>query len=369
MRLYSRVTPWSGEPSVLRVSNGASDLHSAAVLLDERAGAEASRSLLMPDGTSIVLPAALEYLQQGDVIRVVPYVGEINVLYRRTSPHNSILLTERCNSNCVMCSQPPKKADDAFLSDVWLQAIPLMDPETRELGISGGEPTLLGDRFVELLRACKTHLPMTALHVLSNGRLFNYLGLARRVADASCSDLMIGIPIYSDLPASHDFVVQAPGAFDQTVRGIVNLKRCGVRVELRVVLHKETVDRLPRLARFIARNLAFVDHVALMGLELMGFARGNLEALWIDPSDYQAQLRDAVLELERGRMAVSIYNHQLCVLDRSLWPYARKSISDWKNEYLPSCATCAERTQCGGFFASAALRRSAHIAPLAEACA
>jgi hypothetical protein len=30
-------------------------------------------------------------------------------------------------------------------------------------------------------------------------------------------------------------------------------------------------------------------------------------------------------------MNVSIYNHQLCVLHRSLWRYARKSISDFNH--------------------------------------
>ncbi len=40
-----------------------------------------------------------------------------------------------------------------------------------------------------------------------------------------------------------------------TIEGILNLKRCGVRVEIRVVIHRETYKRLPELARFIARNL------------------------------------------------------------------------------------------------------------------
>jgi hypothetical protein len=63
------------------------------------------------------------------------------------------------------------------------------------------------------------------------------------------------------------------------------------------------------------------------------------------------------------RMNVSIYNHQLCVLDRRLWPLAKKSISDWKNEYLPECVGCREMSNCGGFFASAKLRYSDHIRP------
>lgn len=357
MRLYAQVPPWSGTSRVLRVAASPAAPQDAALTKHRQ---------LSWDGGAVSLPSSFDYIAEGDVLRVVPTAGEVSVLYRRASPHNSMLLTERCNSRCLMCSQPPKSADDGFLVDVWLAAIPLMDKTTGELGLSGGEPTLLGDRFLELLRACKESLPATGLHVLSNGRLFNYLRLARELSEVALSDLMVGIPVYSDLASHHDFVVQAAGAFDQTIRGIVNLKRCGIDIELRVVLHAATVDRLPQLARFIARNLPFVDHVALMGLELMGYAKTNLNSLWIEPATYQSQLVRAVTELEHARMNVSIYNHQLCVLDRSLWPYARKSISDWKNDYVADCETCAAREKCGGFFESSKLRRSASIRPLSE---
>jgi len=172
---------------------------------------------------------------------------------------------------------------------------------------------------------------------------------------------MVGIPLYSDLSHRHDYVVQADGAFDETIRGILNLKRLRQRVEIRVVLHRQTVDRLPELAHFIARNLRFVDQVALMGLEMTGFTRANLQTLWIDPYDYRELLREAVEILDSAHVQVKIYNHQLCVLHRTLWRFARKSISDWKNEYLAECSDCAAREQCGGFFTSAKLRYSDHI--------
>jgi MoaA/NifB/PqqE/SkfB family radical SAM enzyme len=133
------------------------------------------------------------------------------------------------------------------------------------------------------------------------------------------------------------------------------------RVEVRVVIHKQTYRGLPRLAEFLARNLLFVDHVALMGLEIMGFTRANLELLWIDPVEYQRELKQAVKTLSSYGRKVSIYNHQLCLLDRELWPYAVQSISDWKNEYIEECNKCSIRDKCGGFFASAKYRRSTHI--------
>jgi His-Xaa-Ser system radical SAM maturase HxsC len=372
---------WNAEPFVSRVTTNRAlpaPLRDRHVLLADggldRSGIEgfaatfvraASREAQHADAGWIALPEDVSYLSDGDVVRVNPVAGALWVMYRRASGHNFLFLTERCNSNCVMCSQPPRLVDDGHLLDAWLQAVPLMSPDTPELGITGGEPTLLGDGLIELLRTCRDNLPRAALHMLSNGRLFNYLSLCRAVAAVDHPDLMVGVPLYSDLPDRHDFVVQAAGAFDQTVRGLMNLSRCGVRIEIRVVLHAQTVGRLPQLARFITRNLPFVEHVALMGLEMMGYVKMNLDALWVDPLDYQQQLAEAVEELDRNRVAVSIYNHQLCVLDRALWPLARRSISDWKNEYVGPCSDCAARSECGGFFASARLRCSRGIRPIA----
>src|SRR5207245_4033214 len=56
-----------------------------------------------------------DYLTEGDIIRLDPSSGSFNSLYRRNSPHNTILLTEQCNHYCLMCSQPPKDVDDSWL--------------------------------------------------------------------------------------------------------------------------------------------------------------------------------------------------------------------------------------------------------------
>jgi His-Xaa-Ser system radical SAM maturase HxsC len=319
---------------------------------------------LPPNMPAVIVPDAYGYLAEGDILRIVPATGSIRVLFRKSSKHNSFLLTERCNNYCLMCSQPPKSWDDSWLVDEVLAVIPLIDPDAREIGFTGGEPTLLGDDLIRMLLACKTYLPQTALHVLSNGRRFADYAFAREYAAVQHPDIMVGIPLYSDLSNVHDYVVQADGAYDDTIRGVLNLKRLGQRVEIRVVIHKITYDRLPELANFIARNLLFVDHVALMGLEMTGFTRANLEELWIDPFDYREHLYKAVKSLAGSGMNVSIYNHQLCTLPSELWAYARQSISDWKNEYMPECEGCTKRADCGGFFSSAKMRYSSHILPI-----
>jgi hypothetical protein len=127
------------------------------------------------------------------------------------------------------------------------------------------------------------------------------------------------------------------------------------------VIHLQTYRRLPQLADFITRNFPFAAHVALMGMEMFGFVNKNLQELWIDPYDYQAELLEATETLSLSGLNVSIYNHQLCVLDERLWPFAKKSISDWKNIYLDECQQCTMQEQCGGLFQSAAKRHSSHI--------
>ena len=163
---------------------------------------------------------------------------------------------------------------------------------------------------------------------------------------------MLGIPLYSDDPDQHNYIVQSENAFNETVKGILNLKSLNQLVEIRVVLHKQNISRLTKLCEFIVRNLLFVDHVALMGLEIIGFTRANFDQLWIDPHDYKDTLSEAVHILTSYGMNVSVYNSQLCLVNADVLPYYRKSISDWKNEYAPECVGCTKLSECGGFFAS-----------------
>jgi His-Xaa-Ser system radical SAM maturase HxsC len=308
---------------------------------------------LIPHGASYtVLGNEFSYIDDGDIVKLSSEKGNIKVLFRANSPHNSILVTEQCDHYCLMCSQPPKDIDDSWILDEIQEMIPLIPKETAELGFTGGEPTLYKERFLDILNLTKSYLPHTAIHILSNGRSFKDKSFAAKYAAINHPDMMVGIPVYSDDPNLHDYIVQADGAFDETIQGIINLKRLSQKVEIRVVIHKQSVKRLKELSEFLARNLLFVDHVALMGLEMMGFTRANLDKLWIDPIEYKDVLSEAVKILTKAGMNVSVYNHQLCLVNKDIMPYYRKSISDWKNEYATECNGCSRMNECGGFFSS-----------------
>lgn len=315
----------------------------------------------LPTIPRIAIPERLAHLDDGDIIEFAPRSGRVSVLFRKASNSNTILFTEACNNYCLMCAQPPINSHPYCALDTWKKAIPLVSKDTLELGISGGEPTLFPDELLAMVRTCRNHLPNTAVHLLTNGRMFAYLSYAEALAAIHHPDLMLGVPLYSDLDYEHDHIVQAQSAFEQAVKGILNLARVGIRVEIRVVVHRLNVGRLANLAEFICRNLPFAEHVALMGLEPTGFAKQHISDLWMDPFDYKHALTQAVQVLAANGMNVSVFNHQLCTVDRAIWPFARRSISDWKLEYLSECDTCSMRQQCCGFFSSSTRIHSSHI--------
>ncbi|HEY3755220.1 MAG TPA: His-Xaa-Ser system radical SAM maturase HxsC [Opitutaceae bacterium] len=324
-------------------------------------------TLTVPHGertATVVLPEEFRYLGPGDIVRISPAEQFVRVLYRRTSPHNVLFFTENCNSRCLMCSQPPRDALDEHLIEDILAIIPWMDEATPALGITGGEPTLRHGKLAEVLATAKAHLPRTSIHLLSNGRMFVYPQFAAQLAAVGHPDFMIGVPLYGDTSATHDFIVQAKGAFDQTIRGLMNLGAADVPVEIRIVIHRQSLPRLTSLCRFIARNLSFAGQIVLMGLEPTGYARSNWSELWIDPASYQDELGRAVEILEAGGLTARLYNHPLCLVPDHLRHIAARSISDWKKIFLAPCASCSRRRECCGFFASAAMRHSLAVQPL-----
>jgi His-Xaa-Ser system radical SAM maturase HxsC len=263
-----------------------------------------------------------------------------------------------------MCSQPPRDIDDRWILDEISACLPLLDPTTEVIGFTGGEPLLEWRRFTALLSEIRDHLPAAKVHVLTNGRAFAREEVAAAWAGIKHPDLCPGIPIYSAVDHVHDYIVQSQGALNETVLGILRLKDKGQRVEVRVVLHRLTAARLVETCTWLARNMPFLDHVALMGMEDTGFALANHDELWIDPIDYARDLALGVDLLSTAGIQTSIYNLPLCILEPSIWSYAAKSISDWKNAHPSECEPCSQKPQCAGFFTTGRPKLSRAIRPI-----
>ena len=78
-----------------------------------------------------------------------------------------------------MCSQPPKRHDDSWLMESVLESIELLPKNLNMIGFSGGEPTLYGDKLVQLIQKTKNFLPNTGIDILTNGRAFKDLNFVK----------------------------------------------------------------------------------------------------------------------------------------------------------------------------------------------
>ncbi len=280
-------------------------------------------------------------------------------MYEVTSNHNAIMATERCNHRCIMCPQPPitQEKDKTPFN---LKLISLFDKHTQEIGITGGEPTIIGDNLFVLIKHIQRELPKAAISILSNGVKFADKEFAMKLAKCRHRDLQIDIPLFSDIAEEHNRIVGA-NTFYKTVQGLYNLALFHLRIGIRIVIHKQTYKRLPQFADFIYHNFPFVSQVAFMQMETIGMAKENFDKLWIDPYDYNEQLREAVLLLNDRGMNPYIYNAQLCILPYDIRCFAQQSISDWKDIYLPDCDGCQLKGRCAGFFESNKQAHSRYI--------
>lgn len=301
-------------------------------------------------GLSNVHWISAEHIEASDIVRLDVNKSQVLVLFRESDIHHALLLTNRCNSYCLMCSQPPTKQDDSWLINEALDVIRHIKIAPRVLGLSGGEPLLLGAGLRQILDAINDQHPTTRIEVLTNGRLFSEPVIADLVLEGLQANVHWLVPLYGHADFLHDFVVQTPGAYEQTLAGLLTLQEHRQPLQLRIVLIEPVLQELNELCGFIGRNLPFVREVALMACEPIGFAMANREQCEVDLAAWGTALRQASTTLSRYAVPHIFMNTPLCGLPMTLWPRAHKSISDWKNCYTEECDHCSVKQQCSGLF-------------------
>ena len=70
----------------------------------------------IPRGSLIHSVLEIETLTDGDIVLVTPE-GRINVMYQSCDADHTVFITNRCNSCCIMCPQPPSN-DPPDLQDI-----------------------------------------------------------------------------------------------------------------------------------------------------------------------------------------------------------------------------------------------------------
>ncbi len=304
-------------------------------------------------------------LKDYDVVEIINNKS-IRVLYRDDSEDNAIVVTNQCNSNCIMCPDPDIIRSTKENPDIKkiLEQIECIPNDTSHITITGGEPGLLKEKLLEVLDKCKKCLPNTEFLLLTNGRVFSDVHFANKIAEVVPSNIRVAIPIYADNEKLHDEITRAKESFNQAVNGIKNLINRNIDVEIRIVVLKKNFEQLEQIAKFIVREFPHTKIVNIMALEMLGNAYKNKDWVWVDFKDIKKYLYNACLTIIRSGIITNLYNFPLCNIDEKLYSLSRKSITDYKVRYKDGCDTCLIKESCGGFFNSTINIKDISIKPI-----
>lgn len=283
----------------------------------------------------------------GDVVFVEPEFNRVSRWIRQASSHNTLLVTERCDQLCIMCSQPPKKTHtDTFEH---MEKACLLAPQNIMIGFSGGEPLLYKEQLFSLIEKVGQLRPDLKFHVLTNAQHFKREDIDRLRGDVF-KRVLWGVPLYSEQPFIHDQIVKKIGAFEILMSTLPVMAQSGLQIELRTVLLQQNYSGLSNLSQFVSRKLPFISIWAIMQLERIGFAKNRWAQQFVDHSGDLIPLRGAVSIAKSRNLNVSLYNIPYCTVTPDLRRYLSQSISDWKQSFPDDCNDCGAKHLCTGFF-------------------
>lgn len=273
--------------------------------------------------------------------------------YEAGSGETTIVTGLGCNTNCVMCPVSESSRIHAYpatLKELTSQ-IAYFGTAVEHITITGGEPTLLKQDLLEIIKTAKQQCPSAEILILTNGRTFCVNSYAKEFIENLSAFDRIAIPIHGSTDAKHDAITQSKGFFNQTIRGLQNLAVGKMQLEIRVVVSKLNCVDISNIADIILQ-LPRVTVVYFIGLEMCGNAIKNRDRVWIDYSEAANACEDAIEKIIHAGIDVGLYNFPLCAVKRKYWSLCKDSISDYKIRYKPECATCAVREICNGVFSS-----------------
>ena len=154
-----------------------------------------------------------------------------------------------CNNFCRFCVQGDKR--ERLPAKTEAELLSSLEEGRREgasgVVFTGGEPTLHA-RLVSLVSHARA-LGYTVIQVQTNGRTFCYPGVVKRFAAAGVTEFSPSL--HGSTAGLHDWLTGAPGSFMQTVSGVRNIKKLGLRVVTNSVITRANYRDLPALARLL----------------------------------------------------------------------------------------------------------------------
>lgn len=154
----------------------------------------------------------------------------------------------QCNNHCYFCVQGNKRERCLFRkkSKIIKELVKARE-SCQSVVFTGGEPTIHPD-FLDLVKHAKK-LAYQTIQIQTNGRMFAYKEFCRKTIEAGANEFSPAV--HGHTGELHDYLTNAKGSFDQTIRGIKNLKSLNQRVVTNTVITKFNYRYLPIIAKLL----------------------------------------------------------------------------------------------------------------------
>jgi radical SAM protein with 4Fe4S-binding SPASM domain len=199
-------------------------------------------------------------------MKISPFL-KMNQEYKRVDVKTGFI----CNNNCLFCVQ----ADNKCKGNRSFEEIKkdLIESKKRCSGVvlTGGEVTIRSD-FFEIVKLAK-ELDYETIQIQTNGRMFSSLDFCKKTIEAGATEFSPALHGYC--AEQHDFLTNSSGSFNQTVKGIKNLKSLGAYVLTNTVIVKSNYRDIPKIAKLLIK--LDVDQFQFAFVHPMGNAWKNFD--------------------------------------------------------------------------------------------
>jgi len=268
-----------------------------------------------------------------------------------------ICIWNRCNNNCIMCSNPVDFRDknDSFLYSKRAVISRIKNWEEKQkldkenINLTGGEPTIHPE-FLELVGEIRKILPENKIVMATNGRMFSYPWFAKRYLEFN--NLSLEVALHDFTPQLHDMITGVKGSFEQTIKGVRNIlkyKNSLHELEIRMIITKLNYKNLDETVNFIKKEFPSVDRVVLIFMEMEGYAEKNFKIVGLDYQELKPYISLSQFKKWEKRLSeIRLYHFPLCVLQPELWKYTWRTLREEEITFLPSCNKCLYKKYCLG---------------------
>ncbi|MDD5145924.1 MAG: radical SAM protein [Candidatus Pacebacteria bacterium] len=272
-------------------------------------------------------------------------------MQKKNKPDNQkiIILTNRCNQDCVFCSGTERRVTvKAEIKKEILTA-------RRAVIFEGGEPTL-SVNLINLIKFAKNN-NVPEIILVTNGVMLSSKNLTEKLIDSGVT--LFNISFHSHLLSLYNKITKS-NYYHLATRGIKNLINCGAskKTRLTFVVSKINYKTMPAYIRWVIKNFPDIFYIALNYIKVLGVVKKNPYKYVPRFSAVKPYLLRSLEIARKNKVKVLVDGFPLCLMKE----YPKYRYREDTYEFMVSgnlsfaqekvrvqkCKTCSLNSVCNG---------------------